>query len=45
MKKKITVILLTIALLVGCGTQSPAISSAADTPDMKTLIQHSVGEA
>ncbi len=45
MKKKITVILLTIALLVGCGTQSPAISSAADTPDMKTLIQHSVDEA
>ena len=45
MKKKITVILLTLALLAGCQSQAPAAPSATDTPDIETIIQQSVDEA
>lgn len=45
MKKKIAAILLTLALLAGCQSQVPAFSSAADTPDMESIIRQSVDEA
>ena len=44
MKKKITVILLTIALLAGCGTQAPATPPVTDTQDMAAIIRQSVDE-
>ena len=45
MKKKITAILLTLALLAGCQSQAPASPPAADTLDMEAIIQQSVDEA
>ena len=45
MKKKIAAILLALALLAGCQSQVPAFSSAADTPDMESIIRQSVDEA
>lgn len=45
MKKKITAILLTLALLAGCQRQVSASPSTADTPDMESIIQQSVDEA
>ena len=45
MKKKIAAILLTLALLAGCQSQVSASSSAADTPDMESIIRQSVDEA
>lgn len=45
MKKKIAAILLTLALLAGCQSQISASSSAADTPDMESIIRQSVDEA
>ncbi len=48
MKKKITTILLTLALLAGCQSQAPAAPaapSATDAPDMEAIIQQSVDEA
>ena len=45
MKKKITAILLTLALLAGCQSQTPAAPSTEDAPDMEAIIQQSVAEA
>lgn len=48
MKKKITAILLTLALLAGCQSQTPAVPatpSATDTQDMETIIRQSVDDA
>ena len=45
MKKKIAAVLLTLALLAGCQSQVSASSSAADTPDMESIIRQSVDEA
>lgn len=48
MKKRITVILLTLVLLAGCQSQAPAAPaapSATDTPDRESIIQQSVDEA
>lgn len=44
MKKKITVALLTLALLTACEIQPP-VSSAVETPDIEAIIQRSVDEA
>lgn len=47
MKERITVILLTLALLAGCQSQAPAAPaapSATDAPDMEEIIQQSVDE-
>ena len=45
MKKKITAILLTLALLAGCQNQTPAAPSTEDTSDMEAIIRQSVAEA
>ena len=45
MKKKITTILLALALLTACGTQAPAASSTVEAPDIETIIRQSVDEA
>lgn len=48
MKKKIAAILLTLALLAGCQSQTPAVPAApsiTDTPDLEEIIRQSVDEA
>lgn len=45
MKKKMTVILLILALLVSCGTQAPVAPPTVEVPDIETIIQQSVNEA
>ena len=45
MKKKITTILLVLALLTACGTQAPAAPPTVEVPDIETIIRQSVDEA
>lgn len=45
MKKKIAAILLTLALLAGCQSQTPAAPSTKDAPDMEAIIRQSVDDA
>ena len=45
MKKKMTAVLLIIALLAGCQSQVPAAPSAADAPDTEEIIRQEVDEA
>ena len=45
MKKKMTLILLTLVLLAACGTQAPTAPPTMEVPDIETIIQQSVDEA